>query len=79
MESESFDLILLDSWMPQMNGFEAARRIRELPDPQIATVPIVASTADVTDEPTAESRRSGIPEVVAKPTSADKLVGLLHT
>jgi len=77
-DAERFDLIFLDLWMPEMNGFETARRIRMLSDPEISTAPIVALTADVTEEATAESRRSGINEVVVKPLNPERIRELLY-
>jgi signal transduction histidine kinase/CheY-like chemotaxis protein len=79
IDSEPFDLVLLDLWMPEMDGFEAARRIRALPDSAIATGPIVALTADVTEETAAEARRAGVSAVFGKPLSPEKLAGLLRT
>ena len=79
VESGPFDLVLLDLRMPEVDGFEATRRIRGHPDPRIATLPVVALTADVTQQAAIECRRSGINEVVAKPLSLEKLEGLLRT
>lgn len=50
-----------------------------LPEPAIARVPIVALTADVTDEAADKAQRSGINEIVVKPVSPDKLSELLRT
>ncbi len=79
IDSEPFDVVLLDLWMPEMDGFEATRRIRALPDSAIATVPIVALTADVTEETAAEARRAGVSAIFGKPLSPEKLAGLLRT
>jgi CheY-like chemotaxis protein len=43
--SRRFDLILMDIFMPEMSGIDAAARIREMPDGLNATTPIVAFTA----------------------------------
>jgi signal transduction histidine kinase/CheY-like chemotaxis protein len=72
------DLVLLDLRMPVMDGFETARHIRALRDTGQAGVPIVALTADATEEAAAECRRCGIDEIVSKPVAAERLDGLLR-
>ncbi len=71
------DLVLLDLHMPVMDGFETARRIRTLADAKRANIPIVALTADVTEEAAAHCLRSGFDEVVTKPVTAERLESLL--
>jgi signal transduction histidine kinase/CheY-like chemotaxis protein len=63
-----YDLILMDVNMPGMDGLEATRRIRELPQPQ-AAVPIVALTADVMTHHQASYRAAGMNGFVPKPFS----------
>jgi CheY-like chemotaxis protein len=46
VQSVRYDLIFMDHWMPEMDGVEAARRIRELDDPYYREVPIIALTAN---------------------------------
>ncbi len=68
-----FDLVLLDLQMPVMGGLEAARRIRALPDPERASVPIVAVTADITAGRHPEWEDVGMNAYLCKPVSKDKL------
>jgi signal transduction histidine kinase/CheY-like chemotaxis protein len=63
-----YDLILMDVNMPGMDGLEATRRIRELPQPQ-AAVPIVALTADVMTHHQASYHAAGMNGFVPKPFS----------
>jgi signal transduction histidine kinase len=68
-----YDLILMDVNMPGMDGMEATRRIRELPEPQ-ASVPIVALTADVMTHHQAAYQAAGMNGFVPKPFSPGQLL-----
>jgi CheY-like chemotaxis protein len=73
VERADFDLIFMDIQMPVMDGVEATRRIRAMPEPK-GLVPIVATTANVMPEQLAAYRLSGINGVVAKPISPTTLL-----
>ena len=62
-----YDLILMDVQMPLMNGYEATKLIRALPDPAVANIPIIAMTANAFEEDRQEALRAGMNEHVAKP------------
>ncbi|SOD95160.1 PAS domain S-box protein [Caenispirillum bisanense] len=66
-----FDLVLMDLHMPGIDGAEAIRRIRALPDTARATVPIVVLTADITEEGRTAAREAGADTVIAKPFRID--------
>jgi len=68
-----FDLILMDIQMPVMDGYEATRRIRALPDKSLASIPIVAMTANAFDEDRKASSAVGMNAHLAKPVGADVL------
>jgi signal transduction histidine kinase/CheY-like chemotaxis protein len=68
-----YDLILMDVNMPGMDGMEATRRIRELPEPA-AGVPIVALTADVMTHHQAAYHAAGMNGFVPKPFSPGQLL-----
>jgi CheY-like chemotaxis protein len=68
-----YDLILMDVNMPGMDGLEATRRIRDLPQPQ-AGVPIVALTADVMTHHQAAYHAAGMNGFVPKPFAPSQLL-----
>ncbi|WP_372785509.1 ATP-binding protein [Phenylobacterium sp.] len=68
-----YDLILMDVNMPGMDGMEATRRIRDLPQPQ-ASVPVVALTADVMTHHQAAYQAAGMNGFVPKPFSPAQML-----
>ncbi len=65
------DLIVMDVMMPQMNGLQAARLIRE--NPKTRSIPMLASTAKVSYADTQECLESGFNDHIAKPFTATQL------
>lgn len=63
----SFDVVLMDLQMPEMNGYEAAAAIRSLPRRDARSVPIIALTANAFREDVARALESGMNDVVTKP------------
>lgn len=70
LEVKSYDVILMDLQMPEMNGFEATRYIREIMNSKI---PIIALTADVTTMDLAKCKDAGMNDYLAKPIEEDLL------
>jgi hypothetical protein len=68
-----FDIILMDLHMPVLDGVAATRAIRALPDPAVATVPIVALTADAFPETLERCLVAGMNDFLTKPVSPQKL------
>ncbi|MCR5591793.1 MAG: response regulator [Lachnospiraceae bacterium] len=66
-EPSRYELIFMDVQMPEMNGLEATKTIRKLPDPGIASIPIVAMTADAFSENVTECLNAGKNGHIAKP------------
>jgi len=56
-----------------MDGYEATRRIRALPNKKLANIPIIAMTANAFDEDRKASRAAGMNAHLAKPVGADVL------
>ena len=63
----TYDVILMDIQMPVMDGYEAARQIRALADPQKAAIPIVAVTANAFEEDRKLALSAGMNGHLAKP------------
>lgn len=74
----TYDAILMDLQMPVMNGFEAAQAIRAMEDPEKANIPIVAVTANTSEEDRRKTREAGMNEHVAKPLDVDQLLEVLN-
>ena len=72
-EPGHFDVVLMDVQMPVMNGHEATARIRRLPDPALASVPIIACTANVFEEDANEALAAGMDGYVTKPIDPDAI------
>ena len=66
-EEGSYDLILMDVQMPEMNGLDATRAIRSLKDSWASSIPIIAVTADAFSENVTECLNAGMNGHVAKP------------
>lgn len=69
-----FDYILMDVQMPRMNGFEATRAIRELPDKTKANIPIIAMTANAFSEDKQRVLASGMDAHLPKPIDITDLI-----
>ena len=64
---DEFQLVFMDIRMPVMNGLNATRAIRSLPDPRAARIPIIAMTADAFSENVSECLAAGMNGHLAKP------------
>lgn len=66
-QSHNYDLILMDCHMPEMNGYDATIAIRNLVDPFLRAVPIVAMTANAMPEDEARCLACGMNGYISKP------------
>jgi signal transduction histidine kinase/DNA-binding response OmpR family regulator len=71
-----YDLVLMDVMMPEMDGIEATRRIRELAG-AVAKIPIVGLTAHAGQETHSELRLAGMDYVLTKPVTSKTLVAAI--
>ena len=70
----TYQLILMDIQMPVMNGYDAAKKIRRMDDPQKADIPIIAMTANAFSEDRQAALDAGMNDHVAKPINMNILV-----
>ena len=73
LEKESYDLILMDLYMPVMDGCQAAKTIRQMVVPRKAQVPIIALTANVSEDVIANVFDAGMNDYLSKPFYPDHL------
>ncbi len=72
LDRSAVDLVLMDVQMPVLDGLEATRRIRALPDARRA-LPVIALTAAVFDDDKRKVLEAGMDDLVAKPIRSDAL------
>ena len=77
MPTGTYDMILMDIQMPQMDGYKATQAIRNLPDKDKACIPIIAMTANAFEEDKREAIAAGMNGHIAKPIQVDKLLSML--
>ena len=79
MPAGTYDMILMDIQMPQMDGYKATRVIRHLPDKDKACIPIIAMTANAFEEDKRKAIAAGMNGHIAKPIQVGKLLSTLKT
>ena len=72
-----FDISFMDCQMPEMDGYEAARRIREGAAPDAPRVPIIALTANAMDGDRERCLAAGMDDYVTKPLDPKRLRNVL--
>jgi len=75
VQDNVYDLILMDIEMPIMNGLDATKSIRSLP--QGGNIPIIALTAHTVDEKLREIRKAGMNDFLLKPLDKAKTANLV--
>ncbi len=69
-----YQLVLMDVQMPVMNGYEATKAIRKLENRELASIPILAMTANAFEEDKQEALKSGMNGHIAKPINIEVLM-----
>ena len=78
-ESDDFDFILMDLQMPEVDGFEATRRIREIEARSgVERTPIIAFTANTMEDDRRRCSETGMDDFIAKPIRRDIFESLLE-
>ena len=77
MPAGTYDMILMDIQIPEMDGYEVARVIRQLPDRDKACIPIIAMTANAFEEDRKDAMAAGMNGHMAKPIQVDQLLSML--
>ena len=79
MSSGTYDLILMDIQMPNMDGYQAAKCIRHLDDKKKAEIPIIAMTANAFAEDRKRAFDAGMNGHIAKPIDIEKLGAVIRS
>lgn len=77
MSPGTYDLILMDIQMPNMDGYQAAQCIRHLNDKTRAEIPIIAMTANAFAEDKSKALKAGMDDYLTKPLESEKLIRAL--
>ena len=73
-----FQAILMDIQMPVMNGYEATRAIRQMEDPGLNAIPIIAMTANAFAEDIKAAEEAGMNGHIAKPLDVQKMLATIN-
>jgi CheY-like chemotaxis protein len=78
LQTETFDLVLMDVQMPEMDGYEATRQIRAgIAGTAAAATPIVAMTANALPEDRDAAHEAGMDDYISKPFTQVRLMGVV--
>lgn len=78
INQDAFDLIFMDIELPGMKGNEAAKILREHPDPVKRSLPVIAMTGNIAKEDMERYIAEGMTGILPKPIDADKLYGIIR-
>lgn len=73
LEKNAYDLIIMDITMPVMDGLDCANTIRQLPNKKVSKIPIIALTANTSDEQREEAKEAGMNAYLTKPLEPNLL------
>lgn len=75
--SGTYDVILMDIMMPVMDGLEASKKIRELPEGKGKDIPIIAMTANAFVEDKEKTKEAGMNAHLTKPVNREEIIQVL--
>ena len=78
MSEGYYDLILMDIQMPNLNGYEATKKIRQMDNQKKASIPIIAMTANAFAEDKEMTRKMGMNAHIAKPIDVELLISTIE-
>jgi PAS domain S-box-containing protein len=79
LENNSYDIILMDLMMPEMDGYEATKHIRTKMKLPKSRIPIIALTADVNKQVVLKSTKAGMNDYISKPFNEIELLNKIST
>ncbi len=74
IKKHNFDCVLMDVQMPEMDGIQATMNIRSLEDPQLASIPIIALTANCGPDDLLKYEQAGMDDYLPKPVEESNLI-----
>jgi CheY-like chemotaxis protein len=74
VKKQSFNCVIMDVQMPEMDGIQATMQIRNLEDPLLSTIPIIALTANCQEEDLLKYEQAGMDDYLAKPIVEAQLI-----
>jgi CheY-like chemotaxis protein len=74
---QNFDLVLMDLYIPELDGFEATRLIRAAQSPWVESLPIIAVTANAMDGDREKCLQAGMNGYISKPVNIKELLSMV--